>query len=116
MGAGLSGFGTAAVLLYILVRIFQSGMDSRLTKDGYERAIHSHDLVYYDQRCGCFRSTKTKQKAKKVLSRDMNGVPFEYVVTDGVGTFIEARYTNPQKWDQPVLFDDYHREMFFGGK
>ena len=110
------------ILIFIFSQVAQSGIDERLTKEGYERAQRFDDLVYYDQQRHCYRSMKTNQKASRYVTRDANGEWYEYIVnvppfaTMIAGDFIEARYLDKRKWNEPVQFGDREKERFFGGK
>lgn len=117
----LALLGVIGIIIFLPTMAIQSGIDERLTKEGYARAKEHNDLVYYDQKSRCYRSVKTGQKATEHIGNDINGEPFKYVLTLPLfstmveGEFIEARYINVNKWKDPVLFTKKDKMRFFGG-
>ena len=121
MGGFIGGLLIFGFIIYTFVAFTgQSGINERLTDEGKQRAKNNNQLVYYDQKERCYRSVKTNEKAQRFIAHDVNGESFEYVLTLPPfatithGRFIEARYLNVNKWNEPVKFDDNQRKMFFG--
>ena len=107
-------------IIFILVCIIQRGQDESLTREGYQRSIDRDTLVYYDQIHHCYRSTKTNEKANKYLAHDIDGEPYEYVISVppfksyNHGRFIEAKYICEDKKGEPIKYRKEERQMFFG--
>ena len=117
----INSLAVLGVLLYIIVRIAQRGTDERLTKENHKWAHDLDRLVYWDHTSNCYRSTKTNQPAQESVSRDIDGEPFKYVMTRPLcntrtmGKFIEARYIDVNKWNEPIKYTEYDKKRFFEG-
>lgn len=104
-------------IIGIIIGIFaistQRDMDKRLTQENYNFSIRNSCLVYYDHISKSWRSTKTNQKAARFVTRDVNGEWYEYTVTVPLfptierGEFIEARYLNINKRNDPVILNNH---------